>query len=164
VSKEEIRQLYETFGPAIHRRALALLGREADAWDAMQEVFEKILRSGGAFRGEARPMTYIYRVTTNVCLNMLRQRRSRDPVEPLPAAEESAAEPRSVEAANLIRVLMSDLPERAREVAVLHFMDELSQEEIAEVLGTSRKTVQRDLDIIREKAAALGEPGAMKHG
>ncbi len=43
---EELRDLYERYAPVIHRRALALVGRDADAWDIVQEVFEKMLQSG----------------------------------------------------------------------------------------------------------------------
>ena len=158
---DELKDLYETFGPAILRRARALLRRDADAWDAMQEVFERLLRSGASFRGDARPMTYVYRVTTNVCLNVLRGRAVR---EAAPQVSPHAPEGDTVEVVNLLRALSDQLDERAREVAVLHFLDELTQEEIAEVLGVSRKTIQRDLEAIREKARALGEPGSVGHG
>src|SRR5688572_29220498 len=79
---DELRGLYERYAPVIHRRALALLRRDADAWDIVQEVFERMLQSGPAFRHEARPMTYIYRVTTNLCLNALRARTTREPDAP----------------------------------------------------------------------------------
>ncbi|RKG97151.1 sigma-70 family RNA polymerase sigma factor [Corallococcus sp. CA053C] len=152
---EELRELYERFAPVVHRRALALLGRDADAWDIVQEVFERMLTAGARFRREARPMTYVYRVTTNLCLNALRTRRSREPK--LPEREEAATlTPSQWEAADFIRHLVGRMGERELEVATLHFFDGLTQEAIAQMLDVSRKTIVRDLESIRKKAAELG--------
>src|SRR5579864_3809589 len=99
LGREDLKALYQTFAPAIHRRARALLGRDADAWDVTQEVFEKLLLAGPAFRGESRPMTWVYRITTNVCLNHLRARKTREPKAL--SAPEGSVDQSSVEAANL---------------------------------------------------------------
>lgn len=152
---EEVEALYEQCAPAIHRRALELLGRDADAWDVVQEVFEKMLRSGGAFRGEASPMTYAYRAATNASLNVLRARAVRAAAPP--PAEEPAVEPARVEIASFVRALLARLNAREQEVAVLSFLDEMTQDEIALALGRSRKTVVRALASIRAVAAELGE-------
>jgi len=153
---DEIEALYEQCAPAIHRRALELLGRDADAWDVVQEVFEKMLRTGGHFRGDASPMTYAYRAATNASLNVLRARAVRDAAAPAMAAEEPTVEPSRVEIASFVRALLARLSDREQEVAVLYFLDELTQDEIALTLGRSRKTVVRDLASIRAKAAELG--------
>jgi RNA polymerase sigma-70 factor (ECF subfamily) len=153
---EELKGLYERFAPVVHRRALALLGRDADAWDIVQEVFERMLKAGAQFRREARPMTYVYRVTTNLCLNALRSRALREPLADLPREESACLTPSQVEAADFIRHLVGRMGERELEVATLHFFDGLTQEEIAQTLDVSRKTIVRDLDSIRRKAAELG--------
>jgi RNA polymerase sigma-70 factor (ECF subfamily) len=154
---EEVQALYEQCAPAIHRRALELLGRDADAWDVVQEVFERMLKLRGHFRGEASPMTYAYRAATNASLNVLRARAVRDAAAQAELApEEASIDPARLETANFVRALLSRLTEREQEVAVLHFLDELSQEEIAVVLGRSRKTVVRAVASIRDKAQALG--------
>src|SRR5207253_2763459 len=62
LGREELQRLYTQLAPAIHRRARLLLGRDADAWDVVQEVFEKMLQMGERFRGEAQPMTWAWRV------------------------------------------------------------------------------------------------------
>ncbi|HYV44117.1 MAG TPA: sigma-70 family RNA polymerase sigma factor [Myxococcaceae bacterium] len=154
---EEVEALYEQCAPAIHRRALELLGRDADAWDVVQEVFEKMLRSGGGFRGEASPMTYAYRAATNASLNVLRARKVRVAASEQVASEAPAVEPARVEIASFVRALLARLSEREQEVAVLSFLDEMTQDEIALALGRSRKTVVRALASIRAVAAELGE-------
>lgn len=160
--------LYERFAPVVHRRALALLGRDADAWDIVQEVFERMLKAGAQFRREARPMTYVYRVTTNLCLNSLRARALREPSADAPREDTSTLSPSQLEAADFIRHLVGRLGQRELEVATLHFFDGLTQEEIAQTLDLSRKTIVRDLESIRRKAAELGrlplETGAEEVG
>jgi len=160
IGAQEVEALYEQCAPAIHRRAMELLGRDADAWDVVQEVFERMLRIGQRFRGEASPMTYAYRAATNASLNMLRARKVRDlgPAD-LAQAPEAAdvVGPARVEIASFVRALLSRLTDREQEVAVLYFLDELTQDEIAATLERSRKTVVRELASIRSKAAALGD-------
>ena len=65
----ELEAAYAQCAPAVYRRARTLLGRDDDAWDAVQEVFERMIKHSAEFRGEANPMTWAYRITTNVCLN-----------------------------------------------------------------------------------------------
>ncbi len=155
---DEFETLYERHAPAVHRRALRMLGRDAEAWDAVQEVFRAILEARSPFRGEASPMTYLYRATTNVCLNALRARALREPAqapEPPEAAEPHATPEATVEARDLVRRLLGSLDDRGLQIATLTYLDGLGQDEIGEVLGLSRKTVGRELTAIRAAAEAL---------
>ncbi|MCP3137460.1 RNA polymerase sigma factor [Pyxidicoccus xibeiensis] len=164
LSASELTDIYEFYAPTVYRRARALLGRDSDAWDAVQEVFCRLLESGGAFRAEARPMTYIYRVTTNVSLNLLRSRALRDVAAEESPPEDAREMPEEVEARNLLRALSRELDERALQIATLHFMDSLTQEEIVEVVGLSRKTVGRELEKVRARARELAlEPRQGAH-
>lgn len=149
---DEVEALYNQFAPAVHRRAKQLLGNSPDAWDAVQEVFERMLTAGTEFRRAARPMTWLYRITTHVCLNRLRSAKVRA-TEP-DASEDVARADDSVEARNTLRAWLAKLEPREVEVAVLLYMDGLSQDEAAQVLGVSRKTVVRDVDAMREKLGA----------
>ena len=102
-------------------------------------------------------MTYVYRVTTNVCLNMLRARSVREPaasVDPTPevGTTQGAA---ALEARQTLEALAKILDQRSLEVAALLYIDGLSHEEISEVLKLSRKTVGRDLARIRQAASQL---------
>jgi RNA polymerase sigma-70 factor (ECF subfamily) len=149
----ELRSLYEAYAPIIHRRASGLLRDETEAWDVVHEVFQKLLESESAFRREARPMTYVYRVTTNLCLNRLRAQRVRvhAPADPEP----EAAHLGSSDARDLLRALLDQLDERALQIATLHFFDGLTQEEIGDVVGLSRKTVGKELEAVRQLASQL---------
>jgi RNA polymerase sigma-70 factor (ECF subfamily) len=150
-----VQHLYAQFAPVVFRRARRLLARDADAWDVVQEVFERMLTHGAAFRGDARPMTWVYRVTTNVALNALRSRKVREPKLAL-VSDEPAADVDDVEARQLVSKWLQHLDEREVEVAALLYVDGLTQQEVADVLGLSRKTIVREVEVLRGKLAALG--------
>jgi len=154
LTRDEVQSLYAQFSPVVYRRARVLLGRDADAWDAVQEVFEKMLSQGASFRGEARPMTWVYRVTTNVALNLLRSRRVREPALAV-VSDEPGLGQEAVEARLLLAKWLQHLTERELEVATLLYVDGLTQQEVADVLGLSRKTIAREVDELRQKLLAL---------
>ena len=155
--RDDIRKLFERYAPVVHRRARAIVGRDADAWDVVQEVFEKMLTQAQTFRAEARPMTWVYRITTNVALNHLRSRGLREPGHDDAVSSEASHDTQSFyEARETVRRLQSTLDERELAVVALLVFDGLTQEEIADTLGLSRKTIGRDLEAIRLKASALG--------
>lgn len=162
-TETELRELYERFAPMIHRRAMAILGRDADAWDVVQEVFERLLRSRADFRGEARPSTYVYRIATNAALNLLRGRVLREQSNGTSVAE-GTTDQSSTEAGNVLRALTRRLTERQLEVAALYLVDGLTQEEIAQVLGLSRKTVVREVQEIRVRAEELVQAPLQRSG
>jgi len=145
----DVEQLFRKYGPAVLRRARALLGDEHAARDALQEVFVRVLRHGAEFRREASPMTWLYRVTTNHCLNLIRDhgRRAQLLAENAPPADEGrrlSAEERLTLAQMLARV-----PEELRAIAIYHYVDQMSHDEIAEIVGVSRRTIGNRLDEFR---------------
>jgi RNA polymerase sigma-70 factor (ECF subfamily) len=154
LTRAAIRDLYERFAPLVYRRARALVGEGAEAWDVVHEVFEQVLRHSHSFRREAQPMTWIYRATTNAALNHLRRREVRARLSP-PFLERTEREMDAVEARNLLVALVSRLDERALHIAALYFIDGLAQEEIERVVGLSRKTVGRVLRHVRDAASSL---------
>lgn len=157
----DIRELYDRYAPAVFRRARAIVGRDADAWDVVQEVFQHMLESGHAFRAEARPMTWVYRITTNLALNLVRGRAIREPGATAPSSttEElgpSVDEQPAHEARDVLSTLAKGLTERELAVVAYTVIDGLTQDEIADLLGLSRKTINRELERIRERCAELG--------
>jgi len=129
---------------------------EQAALDAMQEVFIRAIRAGSEFRHEACPMTWLYRITTNYCLNAIRDHARRDELlrGKLPPSDE---EPLSAEDRHTVLQLLARVPADVGEVAVLYFIDEMKQEEVAEHLGASRRYVRDRLEAFRTAATrALG--------
>lgn len=144
----EVRQLYEACAPASFRRARELLGNEADAWDAVHKVFCRLAETELAGQLGMRPMAYVYRATTNVCLNELAARRMRERSLPCDG-ESTTACGNAVHARDLLEKLDARIDDVDRRILVLAFHDGLPQHQIAEVLGIWRRTVGRRLSRLR---------------
>ena len=76
-SRTAFDALVRQYDQAVLRLALHLTGSESDAEDIHQEAFLKAYRYLGNFRFECSFYTWIYRIVTNLCLDLLRRRKSR---------------------------------------------------------------------------------------
>ena len=138
----------------VYRLCRRLLGDPADAADATQEVFVRVVRSVLGFRGEAAFGTWLHRITVNVCLTTLRRRgdlRARGQsagtldatFDDLESGERSTED--RVADADLARRTtdaLAQLAEDAREVVVLRDVQGLSTKETAELLGITEGAVK----------------------
>jgi RNA polymerase sigma-70 factor (ECF subfamily) len=137
---------YRRWGGQIYRRCLKLLGDAAAAEDATQEVFMRLMRQAGRLSAEGGYLGWIYRVATNHCLNVLRDgaRLQLCPTDALPD-DGQAGSAESLPARELNARLLKRFDEETRTIAVLSLVDGMSRDEVAEVMGLSRKTVGRKL-------------------
>jgi RNA polymerase sigma-70 factor (ECF subfamily) len=107
----------------------------------LQELFVSLVARPGAFQGQSAVTTWLYGATTNLCLNRLRNRRTRAQLLGGRYADATeAASPRS-ETLAAVRLVLARLPEELAAVAVHYYLEEMTHEEIAEVLGCSRRHV-----------------------
>jgi RNA polymerase sigma-70 factor (ECF subfamily) len=132
-----------------------ILGNAADAEDAMQEVFVKAMKALESFRGDSSPTTWLYRISTNHCLNMIRSKKrlrlrlEQKANDPLPLTSVPAER---MEAATLVRELLPLFDRRSQQMAIYCFVDGMSQEEIAIQVGASVPTVRKYLKAFVEKS------------
>ena len=135
--------LYEKFAPAIYAHCRRFLQSPAAARDATQEAFVRVIARGVVLPREEEALRYLYRVSTNVCLNLLREHNVHTRAAPTLAA--NAPYVGSAESGLADREFVNAVLERCGEggakVAVMHYLDGMSQVEIAEVLGITRRTV-----------------------
>jgi RNA polymerase sigma-70 factor (ECF subfamily) len=158
-----LETVFRLFGDRVHRTCRNLLGQPADADDAAQEVFLRVLDKARTFAGGSLFSTWLYRLTVNHCLNVRKRRRlpahpDCDGVagpSPSPAEEAVRADAR----AELDRWL-ARLSPPARAVLVLREIEQLGYDEIAAVLGIPVGTVMSRLARARERLAALARPFA----
>jgi RNA polymerase sigma-70 factor (ECF subfamily) len=155
----EVDELYRRYGSLVLRRARAILGDAADAQDALQEIFMTVLGSWGDFRAEASPVTWLYRTTTNHCLNRLRDEKRRGELRKLHLVEDAPSRASAEDRATLASVLRR-VPDELREIAVYYYVDEMSQDEIAALLNVARRTVGNRLEAFRAAARAAEEGDA----
>jgi len=136
-------ELYEKFAPAIYAHCRRFLQSPAAARDATQEAFVRVIVRGVVLPREEEALRYLYRVSTNVCLNLLREHNVHTRAAPALAA--NTPHVNSAESGLADREFVNAVMERCGEggakVAVMHYLDGMSQVEIAEVLGITRRTV-----------------------
>jgi RNA polymerase sigma-70 factor (ECF subfamily) len=118
-----------------------------DAEDAAQEVFIRALRSLESFKGESSLQTWLYRITVNVCHTMRRKNvlrswfaRSDEDTQSIELTDGSPdPEQRLLDAHfhDAFSAMLMTLPDKQRETFCLRYFDELSYEEISQMLGTS---------------------------
>jgi RNA polymerase sigma-70 factor (ECF subfamily) len=132
---------------------------ESDAAEAAQDVFFTVWRSIGKFRGDSKLSTWLYRVATNRCLKVLRQRKhstvplvDRAGVEGLPEGEFEAKQTTELVA----RAIASLTPEQ-RAPLLLREVEGLTYEEIARVLDVSISAVKSRLNRARVEIASVLE-------
>jgi RNA polymerase sigma-70 factor (ECF subfamily) len=163
-STQELEQLYTRYAHLVYRRCLILLGDAADAEDAMQEVFVKAYQALDRFRAEAAPSSWLYRISTNHCLNLLRSRRRRRRRLERQAAEAGLLERvdgDKLEAAAVVRELLPRFDRRTQRMAVYYFVDGMSQQEVAAQIGASvptvRKYLKKFIQVANRRAGSGGE-------
>lgn len=145
--REAAARLYREYGPAVYRRCLRLLHDREAAQDATQEVFVRLVRNMGRLEGRGDALPWIYRVTTNHCLNVLRDsgRHGEDALAPeLEDAGRPAAD--ALPDRRLAQELLGRFDPATQAVVVGVFVDGMEREEIAEALGISKRTVSRKLE------------------
>jgi RNA polymerase sigma-70 factor (ECF subfamily) len=153
--REKAAELYRTYGPAVFRRCLKLLRNRDAAQDATQEVFVKLVRDIAKLDDPAIVLPWIYRVATNHCLNVIRNRGRHGEAElgDFEIADAGAAV--SFPDRHLASSILSRFDEGTRAVAVGVLVDGMGHEELAGALGVSRKTVERRLARFLERARTL---------
>jgi len=135
--------LFERYGAMVHRRCRDILGREEAALDATQDVFLRVLEKGHLFRGESTPSTWLYAMATLQCLQRLRDRTSHQAKLDVLAAATRSAIGAPVEDRLSLLALLERQPEDVRLIVYLRFVDDLTMDEVAQIVGYSRKTVSQ---------------------
>jgi RNA polymerase sigma-70 factor (ECF subfamily) len=155
MEENELDEAYRRWGGQIYRRCLKLLGDAAAAEDATQEVFVKLLKDTNRFEQVETALPWLYRVATNHCLNILRNkgRHGEEELGDWEVADPAAAP--SYPDRHLAQTVLSSFDEGTQAVAVGVLVDGMGHEELAGALGISRKTVERRLARFLERARQL---------
>ncbi|MBQ7713351.1 MAG: sigma-70 family RNA polymerase sigma factor [Oscillospiraceae bacterium] len=165
---------FETLIRLYEKRVYALCRRmcrdEDDALEAAQDTFLAVWRGVGSFRADAAFSTWLYRLATNACLDVLRREKKRaldvslddgeTPVEARSAAPSPEEALERGETRRMVREALYALPDEQREVLLLRETEQLSYAEIAAVtglaLGTVRSRISRARSALRDALAASG--------
>lgn len=137
-------ELVHRYKDKVYWTARRFLQDHDEADEVVQQSFLKAYKGLKTFRSDSGVFTWLYRITVNTALNVLRQQRAREFLgideltsESGPESDRPDEQYERREEKALVEEAIRRLPEKQRAVFVLRFYDQLSYEEIAEILNTS---------------------------
>jgi RNA polymerase sigma-70 factor (ECF subfamily) len=152
------KQVFDAYAGRVYNLARRMLAQDADAEDVTQEVLLQVVRKLHTFRGDAELTTWLHRVTVNAVLVHRRKKAHRAefqcaaPLEAFAASEKAASrlpdphqEVEGREEQALIERAIASLPPLYRDVFVLSDVEQLTNPEIATLLGLSLAAVKSRL-------------------
>ncbi len=165
------KSLVENYQDLVYNTALGVVQNSEDAEDVAQEVFIQVFRSIDQFKGDARLSTWIYRITTTKALDHIRSRKRKKRFafitslfgandelihEPVDFQHPGVTLDRKEQAALLFRMI-EQLPDNQKVAFTLHKTEELSYQEIADVMQLSVSAVESLLFRARQNLRKLLE-------
>ena len=160
-SEVELSQGLAAHREPIFRYIRGIVRDSAAAEDLTQETLLRAHRKQATLEDPAKLGTWLYRIATNTCLQMLRKRRGK-PVEFSEKIHSmqgttSPSPERTIAARRLLERVLDRLDQRGLEILEAHHLDGMNQSEIAEHLGISRRAVVKRLTKIRNQFGRLFE-------
>ena len=155
--RDAFGELVEQYRDNVYRLAYRMCGNAYDADEAAQEAFVAAWRALPNFRGDAKFSTWLYRLTTNAAIDVMRREKRHQTVgdgEMIEVADDADSPQETVERTEqqeAVQKALATLSEEYREVLLLRYMEELDYAEIAEVLQLPSGTVKSRIN--RAKAA-----------
>lgn len=151
--RDAFRVLFETYRDRVYSIAVYSVGGDSSiADDVTQQIFLKLFTAIKQFRGDSEFTTWLYRLVVNACMDERRRRRRllswgetfamHDPADKKPQEKQYAQS----EVAEAVRMAISQLKPKFRMPILLKYMEGLSYEEIANVMGCSKGTVASRLN------------------
>jgi RNA polymerase sigma-70 factor (ECF subfamily) len=148
--------LVKNYQDRVFNTSIAIVQNAEDAEDVAQEVFIQVFRSIHAFKGESKLSTWIYRIATTRSLDLLRSRKSKkrfgflqrlfgegnEPLHEIPDFNHPGVEMDRKEAAAKLFRAISQLPDNQKTAFTLHKMEDLSYQEISEIMETTVAAVE----------------------
>jgi RNA polymerase sigma-70 factor (ECF subfamily) len=152
-SPTRFAELYERHYAAVYRAALRVTGNPADAEDALQTVFLRILNQGGRTDSAAVPEAYLRRAAVNAAVDLLRRRVVRREAQLDERAPHAAAESPALLKERLRRAIAALDPADA-EVFLLRYVEGFSNGELAGMFGQEKSHMAVRLHRIRQALQA----------
>jgi RNA polymerase sigma-70 factor (ECF subfamily) len=136
-----IAELYRSHGHIVMRRARRILGNDADAHELTQELFASLVEDDRVLAEVRSPAAWLYTAATTRSLQWLRNRNNRQRLLDERATTTAPTVPPGADQLAAARQVLAQMPEDLATAVVLFHLDEMTHEEIAQVLGMSRRNV-----------------------
>ncbi len=156
-SEKIVSELYRQVGKMAALKATKVVGRMDIALEIVQETFLKLWKSKLSFPDKKAAFIWIYKTTHNASIDYIRLAMNKNTsIDQCSASDLASILPNtSIEERQLIMKATSQLNEREVQILLYVMVDGMTQGEIADVIGVSRKTVVRDWQKIEEKLTAF---------
>jgi RNA polymerase sigma-70 factor, ECF subfamily len=158
--REAFRLLFETYKDKVFSIAVySFGGDEAAASDVSQQIFLKLMTAIGQFRGDSAFTTWLYRLVVNACIDERRKRRRFLPFgDSVPMSKIEDRRPQEkryarLEVSESVQAAIKELTPKLRMPILLKYVEGLSYEEIAAVMGCSKGTIASRLNRGHQKLA-----------
>ena len=145
---------YRTYGEAVFRRCLRFTGDRARALDLVQEVFLRAHRFKDSYRGESRPLAWLFAIANRCYFDTLRKKQPilREELGAFLEGESTESCEASFTRHAVVQKLLERVDDDLRDLVVYRYYDELDLDEIASRLGVNERTVRRKLEDFLEGA------------
>jgi len=149
-SHEAFSRLFESYKKRIYGFLYNMLHSHEDVEDLLQLVFVKIWESRATMKHELSLDAYVFKIAKNSALNLLRQKTYRlllekQLIDTLKVSEDGEIPLIDNDLKRHLDLLIADIPERRREIFLLHYKQELTYKKIAEQLNISENTVDTQI-------------------
>lgn len=153
---DELKALYERYAPVLYQRCLSILRNPEGAQDAVHETFAKVIKNASTFRQQSSPLTWMYRISTNHCLNQIRNsssRRAKHHVHREEIAGSGIAQANDERTdQDRLMALLGDADEETRRCVLHTYFDDCTREEVATLVGLSVPTVRKRINTFLDRA------------
>ncbi len=154
------KEIVDSYSERLYWHVRRFLCSHEDTDDLLQEIFVKVWSSLPTFRGESQLYTWIYRIATNESLNFLQKQKIRAALrfeDITSRLDEKIDEDTGVngdEAQKALMKAVNRLPSKQKTVFIMRWFDDLSYEDISEILGTSVGALKASYHFAQEKIRA----------
>lgn len=154
------KEIVDSYSERLYWHVRRFLCSHEDTDDLLQEIFIKVWSSLSSFRGESQLYTWIYRIATNESLNFLQKQKIRAALrfeDITSKLDDKIDEDTGVDGNEAQKALMkavSRLPSKQKTVFIMRWFDDLSYEDISEILGTSVGALKASYHFAQEKIRA----------
>lgn len=155
--KTLIEKCYTKYGPMVLRRCRSILHDEDAANDAMQDVFIRLMSRQDSIKDEYLS-SYLYRIATNICLNMIRDNHSiavspDDMIFTGIAGREDHAD--RFMTRDYLDFVFKDESPSTRDIAYMYYVENRTRDEVSEVTGLSSSAVGKRMRVLKNKVQHL---------
>ena len=154
------KEIVDSYSERLYWHVRRFLCSHEDTDDLLQEIFLKIWTALPSFRGESQLFTWLYRIATNEALNFLNKQKVRAALrfeDITSKLDDKIDEDTGVDGNEAQKALMkavSRLPSKQKTVFIMRWFDDLSYEDISEILGTSVGALKASYHFAQEKIRA----------